>query len=175
MTDIKRSVEPLDPKSREQVKERALGLLARREHSVKELGEKLRRRGDADEAVIRAVVGELAGKGLVSDARYAAAFASDAVRLRPRARQRVVSELVGKGVPARTAARAVDAALGEEGVDDASLARRLAEAYRPRLEGEPVATQWRRLAGHLQRRGFTNELVYSVCQDLLGEMDPEVG
>ena len=56
-------------------------LLARREHSVKELGEKLSRRPGADSDTVREVVQELAAKGLVSDERYAEAWARDAVRL----------------------------------------------------------------------------------------------
>jgi SOS response regulatory protein OraA/RecX len=112
------------------VRERALRLLARREHSVKEL---------------------------------------DAVRLKPRARRQVVSELVDKGVPARTAAQAVDEVLLDENVDDGDLARRVAERYLPRLQDKPDAAQWRRLAGYLQRRGFDNVLIYDVCRELLPE------
>lgn len=172
---MKRSGEPLDPAARERVRERALELLARREHSVRELGEKLMRKGDAEEAVVRAVVEELADKELVSDARYGAAYARDAVRLKPRARQQVVSELVEKGVPARTAARAVDQVFAEEEVDDAALARRLAEAYGPRVAGEPVETRWRRLAAYLQRRGFANALIYDVCTAVLPEAEADRG
>lgn len=169
MSPAGESREPLDPGERDRVRERALGLLARREHSVKELGEKLRRRGDADEAVIRAVVEELAARNLVSDDRYAAAFASDAVRLKPRARHRLVGELVERGVPALPAARAVDGALANEGLDDPALARRAAGAYRKRVASQPAERQWRRLAAHLQRRGFDNALIYDVCREILPE------
>jgi SOS response regulatory protein OraA/RecX len=144
-------------------------LLARREHTVKELGQKLSRGGDVDASVVRSVIGELANKELVSDVRYASAYALDSVRLKPRARRRVVSELVEKGVPARTAAQAVDAVFLDESVDDGDLARRVAERYLPRLQGKPDETRWRRLAGHLQRRGFDNVLIYNVCRELLPE------
>lgn len=155
------------PEAREKVKARALDLLARREHSVKELGEKLGRRMEVEPEVVREVVEELADKGLVSDERYAEAWARDAVRLKPRAERKVVSELVEKGVPARVAARAVAGAFADEDVDDRALATRLAEAYRSRIEAESGETQWRRLAGYLQRRGFDNALIYDVCEEML--------
>lgn len=111
----------------------------------------------------------MASKELVSDVRYASAYALDSVRLKPRARQRVVSELVEKGVPARTAARAVEGVFLDESVDDGDLARRVAKRYLPRVQDKPNETRWRRLAGHLQRRGFANALIYDVCRELLPE------
>lgn len=166
---MKRSEREPDPEARERVRKRALGLLSRREHTVRELGEKLRAKGEADEDVVRTVIEELARKDLVSDARYARAFTLDAVRLKPRARRRIVSELVERGVPAAAAGHAVDAAFDEEEVDDPVLARRLAEAYLPRVADASDETRWRRVATYLQRRGFDNTLIYEVCRDILPE------
>lgn len=162
-----------DPEARERVKARALDLLARREHSVKELGEKLVARMEDSPEIVREVVEELADKGLVSDERYAGAWARDAVRLKPRAERKIVSELVEKGVPAKVAARAVADALAEEEADDRSMAIGLADSYRGRLEGKPAETQWRRLAGYLQRRGFDNALIYDVCEEMLPDPESE--
>ncbi len=155
------------PELRDAVKARALDLLARREHTVKELGQKLSGRTEADEETVREVVQELAAKGLVSDERYAEAWARDAVRLKPRAERRVVTELVEKGVPAALAARTVAGVFEDEDADDAALARRVAEGQVGRLSGLEPQAQWRRLSGHLQRRGFANELIYDVCAELL--------
>lgn len=166
---MKRSEREPDPEARDRVRKRALGLLARREHTVRELGEKLTSSGDAEEDVVRAVVEELARKDLVSDARYARAYALDAVRMKPRARRRIVSELVDRGVPAANAAAAVDAAFVEEEVDDTALAQRLAEAYLPRVADQDDETRWRRVATYLQRRGFDNTLIYDICRETLPE------
>jgi regulatory protein len=160
-----------DPAARDRVKARALRLLARREHAVRELGEKLARGADPED--VRAVVQELVDRGLVSDRRYAEARARDAIRMKPRARRLLVGELVGKGVPAPVAGRAVDAVFDEEEVDDDALARRVAETYLPRVKGRPTETRWRRLAAHLQRRGFANERIYDVCAALLPEPESE--
>lgn len=162
---------PRDPAALDKVRERALRLLARREHGVKELGDKLMRRAGTHPEDVREIVQELADRELVSDRRYAEAFARDAVRLKPRARRLLVGELVARGVPAPLAGRSVDAVYAEEEVDDAALARRIAEAYLPRIAGRPDAARWRRLAGHLQRRGYDNERIYEICSALLPEVD----
>lgn len=170
-----RERQPRDPQALDAVRERALRLLARREHGVKELGEKLMRRAGTHPEDVREVVQELADRELVSDRRYAEAFARDAVRLKPRARRLLVGELVARGVPAPLAGRSVDAVFAEEEVDDAALARRLAEAYLPRIAGRSDAARWRRLAGYLQRRGYDNERIYEVCSALLPEADAGAG
>lgn len=167
--------EPRDPQARDRVKDRALRLLARREHGVKELGEKLLRKAGTDPEDVRAVIQELADRDLVSDRRYAEAFARDAIRLRPRARRLLVGELVGRGVPAPLAGRAVDGVFAEEEVDDDVLARRLAESYLPRIEGRPDDARWRRLAGYLQRRGYDNDRIFHVCAAVLPEVDAGAG
>ena len=166
---------PGDPEALERIGERALRLLARREHGVKELGDKLMRRAGTHPGDVREVVQQLADRELVSDRRYAEAFARDAVRLKPRARRLVVGELVARGVPAPLAGRSVDAVFAEEQLDDAALARRLAEAYLPRIAGRSDAARWRRLAGYLQRRGYDNERIYEVCAALLPEVDAGAG
>lgn len=162
-----------DPEARDRVKARALRLLARREHGVRELGEKLLEKAGTDPEDVREVVQELADRDLVSDRRYAEAFARDAIRLKPRARKLLVGELVARGVPAPLAGRSVDSAFADEEVDDDLLAHRLAESYLPRIEGRADAARWRRLAGYLQRRGFDNQRIYHVCAALLPEVDAD--
>ena len=162
--------DPLDPAAFAAVRERALGLLERREHGVRELEEKLRAKG-VDRALARAVVEDLAGKELVSDDRYAAAFARAAIRRRPRSERRIVSELVARRVPAATAARAVRATFSEEGVDDRALALRSARTQARRLGGVDPAARWRRLGRYLDARGFGAGLVAEVCSEVLGTID----
>ena len=50
--------------------------------------------------------------------------------------------------------------------------RRIAEAYLPRIAGRAAEARWRRLAGHLQRRGFDNARIYEICAELLPGIDP---
>lgn len=167
--------EASDREAIEAVKSRALDLLARREHGVKELETKLAQRLDHDAETIRRAIGELAGKDLVSDERFAEAYARDAVRLKPKAERRIVAELVERRVPAAIASRAVSRVFADEEVDDADLARRLAETYLPRVEGRATEVAWRRLGRYLTGRGFSATLAYDLCEELLPESDPTGG
>lgn len=159
----------------EAVKSRALDLLARREHGVKELETKLARRLDHGEETVRAAIEELAEKDLVSDERFAEAYARDAVRLKPQAERRIVAELVERRVPAAIASRAVARVFADEEVDDPRLARRLAEKYLPRVEGLESEAAWRRLGRYLVGRGFSSTLAYDLCEELLGKRDETGG
>lgn len=162
-----------DPKIGEEIRKRALRLLARREHGVEELVQKLTERIDVEESQVRAVVAELDDRDLVSDERFAGAHVRDALRLRPKAKRLLVRELADRGVSVKTAARAVDAVFDEEDVDDESLAFRVARAYAPRVSGSSSEEAWRRLSGHMQRRGFANELIYEVCAAVVPGPEPE--
>ncbi|MCP5405004.1 MAG: regulatory protein RecX [Pseudomonadaceae bacterium] len=114
-------------------KETALGALARREHSVGELGRKLRQKGFGL-AEVRQVVEALQADGYVDNARYAVA------RVRYRALQskwgwgRIVQELKMAGVGEDDIA-AARGALAEEGID---------------LQDGAVALARRKLAGKVE-------------------------
>ena len=91
------------------VRQKALALLARREHSIRELSRKLVARGIQAE-LVRTAVSRLRGEGLVSDARFTETF---------------VGQRMAKGVgPIR-----IRRELRERGVDDATITR-----YLPRDE-----------------------------------------
>jgi regulatory protein len=161
-----------DPRAYEALRERALAILKRREHGVRELEEKLVAPG-ADRALARAVIEDLAARDLVSDERYAAAYARAAARRRPRAEGRIVAELVERRVPAATAARAVRRALADEGVDDRTLARAVAERSAARSRGLPAATRWARLDRSLRSRGFAPDLCVDVCAEVLESVEDD--
>jgi len=162
----------LDLQAFSALRDRALGLLARREHGVRELERKLLAKG-ADRELARAVVEELGARGLVSDERYAATYAREAIRRRPRAERRLVAELVERRVPAVTAARAVASAFAEAGVDDHALALRLAEARAARLVDLAPAARRGRIGRLLQARGFGSGLALEICDRVLPSKEEE--
>jgi len=140
------------------LREVAIRLLARREHSRRELAVKLRQRGGATEH-IEGTLDALESERLLSDRRFAEEF----VRVR---RER------GQG-PVRILAE-----LSERGVDQ-SLARELlhaepdhwlerARALRDRRFGGTLPAsrrEWLRQAGFLSRQGYTSEQVHAVLGD----------
>ena len=141
--------------------QRALGLLVRREHSKRELIQKLVARGIAqDEAV--AAVGKMTDAGWQDDTRFACSVA----RTRARAGYgpvRIRAELAMHALPA-VAIESAFAALAESGEDDwASVA---VKSVLRRFGGNgalPLPVQ-RKAADFLMRRGFDGDTIRSALR-----------
>lgn len=135
--------------------QRALGLLVRREHSRKELARKLAARG-VDTAEAAAAVECMVGEGWQSDARFAEFL------VRSRAANgygplHVRAELGSHGLDRETVAAAIESFDG----DWSRIARNL---IRRRFgdEGPRDATQRRKAAELLMRRGFPGDIARAV-------------
>jgi len=146
--------------------ERALGLLARRPLSERELRERLGRRGHASDAV-DAACRRLVELGYLDDRKLAAEFiATRALRL-GHAPGRLLDDLVARGVERAIARSALDEALARGELSEVELLRRrlrrlLAGAAQPRSRNE-----FRRVYNALRRAGFTEE-------SILREIDPDL-
>lgn len=137
--------------------QRALGLLARREHSRKELSRKLTSRGlDADE--VQVAVDRLAGEGWQDDAR----FAESLVRSRAASGYgpiRIRAELSTHGLDREAIARAMDTFEGDWAEQARDLVRR---RFGPDLGAD--LTKRRKAADFLIRRGFDGSSVRAATR-----------
>ena len=147
------------PDDSDALRARALGLLARREHSRGELRRKLAAR-DTDAQALEATLERLAAAGLQSDERFAESF------LRSRAERgqgplRIREELRQRGVDDATAA----AALAAAEVDWRDLLRAV---HRKRFGSAPPADrrELARRARFLAQRGFAAEAIRGLLTDL---------
>ena len=146
-------------------REAALRLLSYRPRSVRELRDRLLRKG-LDAARVDRILEGLREAGFLDDAAFAEAHTREAVRLRPRGSRRIVSELRQKGVAEATATAAVQRVMHDEDTPDSDLALRAAEGWfrragddaRARLCGRgdrsEVERVRRRFWGYMSRRGF---------------------
>ena len=138
---------------------RALGLLARREHSRAELVAKLARSGHGRAEAERAVE-DLAGRGLVSDARFAEAFIRSRIE-RGGGPLRIRRDLEARGVEPSIMERLLD----PNDEEWETRARRAREkrfgAARPAGTSE-AARQTRFLLG----RGFTRRQVRRAIEEI---------
>jgi regulatory protein len=141
----------------EELKGKALRLLARREHSRAELAKKLS--GEAGRNEIDAVLDRLQQAGLLSDARFAESLVAargprfGAARLRHDLKARGVAEEIIAGV------------LPPDAEGEAARAR---EVWRRKFGAPPVdRADFARQARFLQSRGFAAEIVRKV----LGERE----
>ncbi len=146
MTGPRRSRQPKNPLS---CHDRALGLLAVRPRSRRELQGRLLRAGfERDE--VQQELDRLSAVGLLDDRGFAEAFAEHAVGVRLSGRRAVASALAAKGVDRTT----IDATLsGLEGSEE-DRALELARRRAPQLSGLAPEAAHRRLVGFLARRGY---------------------
>lgn len=145
--------------------ERAVHYLSYRPRTCREVRRYLGKHGlsgHADPAIDRCI--EL---GYLNDEAYARAFVRERIRLKPRGRPRLVSELLGRGVDRDTAERAVERTLAEEGVTEAALLREVAQRRARSLRNLDPPAARRRLSAFLGRRGFRTGAIREVVLELL--------
>jgi regulatory protein len=129
--------------------ERALGLLAVRMRSRRELQDRLSRAGfDAEE--VDDELGRLERVGLIDDDRFADELAQHAAEVKWSGTRAIASALYAKGVARETIDRVV-AGVGE---NEEARAEALASSRVGRLRGLPPATAYQRLTSLLLRRGY---------------------
>lgn len=151
---------PTNPTSEyKEIRERCLGLLARREHTRRELLQKLRQRGFDNTAIAHDVLDALEGQGLLSESRFVESF----VRAKIESGQgpiKIRAALQERGVAAGVAGVALD-------IDQSVWRERCRLAWRKRFGKVPgdrneVARQMRFLAS----RGFQSGDIQAVLQEV---------
>lgn len=129
--------------------ERALGLLAVRQRSRRELERRLLRAG-FDPAEVADELGRLEAVGLIDDEAFARAVAEHGFGGRKESRRAVAGKLATAGIDPTTAHAVLDDLAGDEQARaDALAAQRAA-----RLATLPPDKAFTRLAGYLARRGY---------------------
>ena len=131
------------------VHERALGLLAVRHRSRRELERRLTQAGFPTEEVSEELL-RLQAVGLIDDEAFARAVAEHAFGTKKQGRRAVATKLAAAGVAADTSA----AVLEELGGGEEGRAEELAAARAGRMRGVPPDKAFSRLYGVLARRGF---------------------
>lgn len=148
--------------------ERALSYLSYRPRSRFEVERHLRRKGYGESAA-SAALDHCADRGYLDDRAFAAAFARDRIRLKPRSPRMIAAELRKRGVSRSDARAGVEDALEQEAVTERELALRAAEARIRSLGSADPKTARRKLRGYLSRRGFRWEVARQAMEAVLGE------
>jgi len=160
------------PKKREPVGEAglfeyAVGVLARRMRTVRDLRRLMRNRaeeGEAGERAMDAVCARLKDLGYLSDTR----FAADYTRLRKEnekfGKRRVQQDLMQKGVQKELIATTLAKAYDE--VDEVGLAREyVARKRMKKPSGVNAQKETARVMGRLMRAGFSSTAIYKVLRE----------
>jgi regulatory protein len=150
---------PKDPKT---CQDRALGLLAVRPRSRRELERRLlQARFEPDE--VRDVLGRLERVGLVDDQAFARQYAEQRYGSRREGRRAVVSGLRAAGISPQLAEATADRAPDEE----EERANALASARAGRLSGVDAPKAFARLTSLLVRRGYSPEIARGAARRAL--------
>jgi regulatory protein len=151
--------EPKNPKS---CQERALGLLAVRPRSRRELERRLlQARFDGEE--VADVLGRLERVGLIDDEAFARQFAEHRFGSRREGARAVVNGLRAAGIAPDLAVRAADQAPEEE----VERAEDLAASRATRMAGVDPAKAFGRLTSFLLRRGYAPETARAAARKAL--------
>ncbi|HET7318558.1 MAG TPA: regulatory protein RecX [Nitrospirota bacterium] len=145
-------------------KNTAYRLLTYRPRSRAEIVQKLGDKG-FDGAIIETVVASLERMGYINDRHFAEQWASSRVRLRGYGRRRIELELRNKGVAREAIIEAFSHVFGAE--TEHETARHAAEKKIRTMKSADKDTRRRRLAGFLERKGFS----FDVIRDVLKDMD----
>jgi regulatory protein len=148
---------------RKDIHERAIGLLAVRQRSRRELERRLVQAGFEPDAV-EAELDRLEQVGLIDDASFAAAVVESRMGARGESRRAVGMKLQQAGVDRDVALAALDDARE----DEQDRADRLAEARARRVAGLDPATGFARVSSFLMRRGYSPAVARQAARKALG-------
>jgi regulatory protein len=137
----------------------AYRLLTFRARSHAELEQKLRER-EFDESVIGEVLADLERLGYVNDRQFAGQWAAARLRLKGLGRRRIEKELRRKGIRHEVIREAIAEAVSPEEEWDAAV-KAAEKKLKTMLSVEPNV-RIRRLAGFLERKGFSAEITRSI-------------
>ena len=161
---MRKSARPREPLAEAALFDYAVGALARRMRTERELRRLMVPRAESGEAGTRAmdaVVRRLKELKYLSDVRFAAAYTRLRKEDRKLGRRRVEQDLAARGVPRGIAAKQVGEAYAD--VDELKLAREYAERKRmTRPEGQKEQA---RAVGRLLRAGFSSGTVWKLLRE----------
>ena len=142
-----------DPGKRKDVHERALGLLAVRQRSRREIQRRLERAGFGPEE-IGEELDRLQQVGLVDDEAFARVVVEHSFTTRREGRRVVAGRLISAGIAPDIVQAVLDPAIGGE----EERADALAAAKAAKLSSLPPDAAYRRLYGMLARRGYAPDV-----------------
>jgi regulatory protein len=148
-----------EDKQLKRAKNVAYRYLTIRPRSRKELADKLRDKEFAD-PVIAAVLEHVTRLAYLDDGKFAAQWAASRVRSRGFGRRRVEQELRIKGISREIIKNTLNALLEE--APEAETARKEAEKKLKTLTRFEPEVRRRRLAGFLERKGFSSEIIRNI-------------
>jgi len=143
----------------EKAKQRVIGLIAYRPRSVKEVRDRLKKAGAAEDTTEQ-VIEAMKAAGLLDDEAFSKAWVESRLRASPRSKRMIAWELRHKGVSGEV----ITSALAE--ADDEDAAFRAAGRRWPQMQALEPRERRRKLTEYLARNGFSYETIEDVIARL---------
>lgn len=144
----------------DEAKKQIARLVARRYYSEKELKDKLKKHPSQQ---IEEAINWGKEEGFIDDRRFARAFIHDALLLKPQGKRLLLSKLAEKGIEGTLSESVLQEEYPKE--LEAELTLKLALKYVANIHEDDKQKRLKRLCGYLLRRGFPEDLVYSVAKE----------
>jgi regulatory protein len=151
-----------DDKELTKARNAAYRFLTYRPRSRAEIGAKLHDK-EFDDAIIEAVLADLARLGYVNDLQFARQWTQSRSRLQGFGRRRIGQELKSKGIGRETVREVFAEVFSED--TEIETAKRVAGKKLNTMGSLDRETRRRRLAGFLERKGFSFEIIRTVLRD----------
>ncbi len=153
----------LSEDEKKRVKQKAFSYLARRDHSEKELSDKLRRKGFR-EPIIIGLIEDLKQSQLINDGTFSRQFARNKIIQKSIGRRELAFSLKQKGISKDILEATLEEVYSE--FDEKELALRLANQKLKTIKNiEPIKVK-KRISDFLFRRGFNWEIVEQVFEEI---------
>jgi regulatory protein len=149
-------------------KEQAFRYLSNRDHSEKELKQKLKRKGFSDQAIDK-VIPDLKNLQFLNDKKFAELFARNRILQKPIGQRQLEFDLKQKGIQNSIIEETLVKIYSE--FNEAELARRLAVKRIQQLRGKTPIQIKRKTADFLLRRGFEWEIVREIIEELVVDQE----
>lgn len=104
------------------------------------------------------VVSKLRDVGIIDDYRYATAFVSSRIRLKPRSKFVLVGELYGKGIDKELASQVCDELIDDE-------YELMLKTYQKKYKDEPLYNGEQKKIDYLRRKGYSWDLISELIED----------
>jgi len=150
------------------IRDQGLRFLARRPHSVKELKEKLIRKGH-DKYYTGIVINEFLKKGYLNDEQFSVILLKEETKLKKSGPLLIKNKLISKGIDSLRADKMIQDLYDEQMQYNNCFS--VTEKKYKLLNKYPVIEQKRKLVTFLKQKGFYWEMVKKVVEDFLNSGD----
>jgi regulatory protein len=158
----------LSTEEKNKAKSFALDFIGYRARSVREVAQRLEKRGHSGK-IIGQVIRELRRSGLLDDVQFAAQWAQHRMATKPVGEHLLRQELRLKGISDQIVEKTLLRTFGQ--ISQRELAVDLLRARRIRYRSLDGAKARRRMADFLLRRGFPRDIVWEVVAEILDVRD----